>query len=155
MVVESGRSPRLNESSWWRNDAANTRESFPVTSRVNPCPVDAGNESGGAVLPAGTYVPPEPLTKSNSATPKPLMLGDGLSSGDGLGNGFDVAGALTAGDGVDGVADGCATLAAAGGGPPGAPIATASMARTAAAAMLAALVNDQAFFAVFLAKRDF
>jgi hypothetical protein len=29
------------------------------------------------------------------------------------------------------------------------------MARTAAAAMLAALVNDQAFFAVFLAKRDF
>jgi hypothetical protein len=57
----------------------------------------------------------------------------------------------------DGASDGCGAgaFAAAIAGPQKPPAMTAAAVKTHAAAMPAALINDYAFFAVFLAMRDF
>src|SRR5476651_1107835 len=88
--------------------------------------------------------------------PKPLVPGEALSVGDGLGNGFVGAGPLGCAEGRaegEGVGVGRGALAAA--VPPKVPDVAAASAMSPAAAMPAAFVNDQAFFADFFAMRDF
>jgi len=82
------------------------------------------------------------------------MPGEGLSSGDGLGNGLDCGGAEAELDGdVDGT--GCGAFVCATAGPPMLDASTAANIAKQAAAIPAALINDYAFLAVFLAMRDF
>jgi hypothetical protein len=83
------------------------------------------------------------------------MPGDGLSAGDGLGNGLEVGGGADAVLDGDGEACGAGAFATAAAGPSKPPAVTAAIVKMQAAAMPAALINDYAFFAVFLAMRDF
>jgi hypothetical protein len=83
------------------------------------------------------------------------MPGDGLSVGDGLGNGLEGGGGADAVLDGDGEGCGAGAFATAAAGPPKPPAVTAAIVNKQAAATPAALINDYAFFAVFLAMRDF